>query len=179
MPIGIFVAILVSIFGIGLLIALCVSTRRSYIVKDIKTKPIKHHHLVVRAEVQNPPKEEDKEALKIWFKELIELIGMKLLSGPHVEYVGVKGNEGLTGVCIIETSHMAMHVWEATNPPVIQLDVYSCDCYDPNIVLKHFQVFEPSYITASFIDRETREFNDLPGLSKYVNSIASVSTNLE
>ena len=43
---------------------------------------------------------------------LIKDIGMKLMFGPEVRYVRQEGNEGLTAVAIIETSHVALHVWD-------------------------------------------------------------------
>jgi S-adenosylmethionine/arginine decarboxylase-like enzyme len=86
-------------------------------------KIIKHKHLIIRAECLYEPK--SKESLKEWFIQLIKKIDMKLLSGPHVEYVDKEGNKGYTGVCIIETSHIALHTWNEVSPNLIQLDVYS------------------------------------------------------
>jgi len=41
------------------------------------------------------------------------------------------GNQGLTSVTIIETSHIAVHVWDEVSPALMQMDVYSCaECAD-------------------------------------------------
>ena len=74
-----------------------------------------HKHLIIRTEVNNPPGKDKQEYIKDWFRTLVKDIDMKLLAGPYCEYVDVPGNEGLTCVCIIETSHIAMHVWDAQN----------------------------------------------------------------
>jgi S-adenosylmethionine/arginine decarboxylase-like enzyme len=111
-----------------------------------------HKHMIVRSEVNNPPMV--KMLLSLWVKELVEKLGMKLLSGPHVSYVHVPGNRGITCVCIIETSHIAMHVWDEQSPALLQLDVYTCGSLDPKIVLDMLKEFEPVKIEYKYLDRE-------------------------
>ena len=41
---------------------------------------------------------------------------MKLLAGPYTTYVNEKGKKRMTSVAIIETSHIALHIWDETNP---------------------------------------------------------------
>ena len=118
------------------------------------TKPI-HKHLLIRAEVKNPPKENDDLLLVNWMRYLIQDIGMKLLFGPVTRYVDVEGNEGLTAIAMIETSHIAMHIWEKEDPPLLQLDVYTCGPFKPGIVLKYIQEFHPTKIQWKYLDRET------------------------
>jgi len=89
-----------------------------------------------------------------WLEELVSRIGMKVLSGPHAEYVTVPGNRGVTGVVIIETSHIAMHVWDETEPSLMQLDVYTCGPFDPNIVFDALAEFEPVKLEYKYLDRE-------------------------
>jgi len=117
-------------------------------------KPIEHKHLIVRAEVNKPPDEDEISWIKSWFTILIQRLDMKLLSGPHIKYVNVPGNKGLTGVCIIETSHIAMHVWEECDPKLMQLDVYTCGSLDPQIVFDMLQTFDPVKIEYKYLDRE-------------------------
>ena len=117
------------------------------------TKPI-HKHLLIRAEVKNPPKENDDLLLVNWMRYLIQDIGMKLLFGPVTRYVDVEGNEGLTAIAMIETSHIAMHIWEKEDPPLLQLDVYTCGPFVPGTVLKALREFNPVKIRWKFLDRE-------------------------
>ena len=37
---------------------------------------------------------------------------MKLLAGPYTTYVNEEGNKGMTFVAIIETNHIALHIWD-------------------------------------------------------------------
>lgn len=113
---------------------------------------IKHEHLIVRVEC-------DKiitcpEETKIWLKQLVSILGMKIVSGPHTAYVDIPGNRGITGVVIIETSHVAIHCWDEQSPQLLQLDVYSCATVNINDVLKHLAIFKPTKIEYKFLDRE-------------------------
>ncbi len=92
-----------------------------------------------------------------WFCELVEKIGMKLVdlpNNPNCFYMDTPGNRGLTCVGIIETSHIALHCWDEADPGMLQLDVYSCKGFDPELVLEHLQVFEPTRVLWKHLDRE-------------------------
>lgn len=97
---------------------------------------IKHHHFIGRFEVLSPPLGPDGAYLEDWMAHLIEAQGMKVLSGPHVAYVDKAGNRGLTGVAIIETSHVAVHIWDETSPALVQLDFYTCGTLNKDAILK-------------------------------------------
>ena len=80
---------------------------------------------------------------------------MHLLAGPITARVEDVGNQGVTGVCIISTSHMAIHVWDESDPAVIQLDVYTCAVLDPQLVIRHLDQFSPVNIDTHYLDRDT------------------------
>lgn len=115
-------------------------------------EPLVHKHVIIRAEVLNPPVDENTVSDSI--KDLIERIGMKLLMGPYAKYVTMPGNRGLTVAAIIETSHIVMHTWDECDPAVIQLDVYTCGPFDPNIVFAWLDQYQPINISHKYIDRE-------------------------
>jgi len=115
---------------------------------------LEHKHLIVRAEVLNPPSSSHVGYMHDWFKKLISDIGMKILNGPHVTYLDVEGNRGMTGVCIIETSHVAMHVWDENQPGLMQFDVYTCGPLDPKKVFEALSEFNPIKIEWKYLDRE-------------------------
>lgn len=100
-----------------------------------------HQHIVMRAYVNKPPM--GVEEITVWLKDLIQAIDMKILSGPHAVYLDKEGNRGLTAVTVIETSHIAIHVWDEESPGLIQLDVYSCKEFDKDTVFGKFAQFEP------------------------------------
>ena len=120
----------------------------------MKNSLLIHKHLIVRAEVNNPPKDVDK--LTEWLKEFIASINMKIMLGPYVAYCNNEGNRGITGVAVIETSHIAMHVWDEPVPAMMQLDVYSCAEFNPYLIAdklkKDFEVVKMDY---KFLNRET------------------------
>lgn len=96
---------------------------------------LNHKHLLVKATVSLPIKEE--KDLIIWFYELCKKVNMKVVCGPTVKHVPSEGKEGLTGSVNIETSHSSIHIWEATSPPYVQLDLYSCSDFEVKTVLDH------------------------------------------
>ena len=115
----------------------------------------KHKHLIVRADIGWTPKEEDLNKISDWIRSLIRKIEMKLLAGPYTTYVNEKGNKGMTSVAIIETSHIALHIWNETNPGLMQLDVYSCADFTPQDVFDEIeQTFDTKKIEYKFLDRE-------------------------
>ena len=113
-----------------------------------------HKHLILRAEVNNPPK--DVERLTQWFKEFIESINMKIMMGPYVAYCDKPGNRGITAVSVIETSHIAMHVWDEPVPAMMQLDVYSCAEFNPYLIAEKLKKdFDVTKLDYKFLNRET------------------------
>ena len=122
-------------------------------------KPLVHKHLIVRAEVNNPPKDETRA--KEFLRELIEGINMKILFGPEAKYVDIPGNRGLTCFAIIETSHVVMHTWDEMEPGIIQLDVYTCGELDTDVVFAFLKQFDPIKIDYKYLDREN-DLHEIP-----------------
>ena len=136
-------------------------------------KPI-HKHLIIRAETKKTPT--DQYVVEKWMRELIDDIGMVICKGPISAYVDQPGNKGLTCVTIIETSHVSMHVWDETNPGLLQLDVYTCGPFDPKIVFKKLkESFEPVKIQWKYLDREhdlvEESIESAPGWTDNVNDV--------
>jgi S-adenosylmethionine/arginine decarboxylase-like enzyme len=122
-------------------------------------QPLVHKHLIVRAEVNQPPKDETRA--KEFLRELIEGINMKILFGPEARYVDIVGNRGLTCFAIIETSHVVMHTWDEMAPGIIQLDVYTCGELDTRVVFDFLKQFDPVKIDYKYLDREN-DLHDIP-----------------
>ena len=111
----------------------------------------KHKHLIIRAEVNRPLKGE-KET-KQWLRKLVKKIDMKIIKGPFAGYVTKEGNRGITGVVMIETSHIAIHVCDETLPALVQCDVYSCAEFSSNEVLAEFIDMEVVKMDHIMLDR--------------------------
>ena len=116
------------------------------------SKILEHKHLIVRVELNEPPK--SVVAIHDWMRELVDRIGMNILMGPYAVYSDMVGNQGLTAVTIIETSHIAMHVWDEVQPAIMQLDVYTCSTLDINDVFEAIKEFQPTKVEYKYIDRD-------------------------
>jgi S-adenosylmethionine decarboxylase len=78
------------------------------------------------------------EKLSALFQNLADALGMKILQGPTFLEVPLDESKlksdvfldegGLTGSCIISTSHMALHAWPIRK--YLSLDVFSCKDFD-------------------------------------------------
>ena len=116
-----------------------------------------HLHLLVKGYLKSPPQTE--KVLNIWFTQLVDNVGMKVVAGPTSVYVNEPGNEGITGTVTLATSHASIHVWDNDKPPMFQFDLYSCCEFSPKVVLKHiddwFELIEAHY---QMIDRNGNDF---------------------
>ena len=112
-----------------------------------------HRHLIVRRELAEPPV--TVQSVHEWLVDLVSKIRMRIMSGPHVAYCAVPGNRGVTGVVVIETSHIALHVWDETDPALLQLDVYTCSELDPKIIADCLHEWRPTAIEYKFLDRDS------------------------
>jgi S-adenosylmethionine decarboxylase len=87
----------------------------------------------------------DANTVKAMLQELVEVLGMRLLDKPHmyeveceIEKLGVEPFEdegGVTGVCVLSTSHCSIHTWPLR--PFFVMDVYSCRDFDTRRVETH------------------------------------------
>ena len=96
-----------------------------------------HNQLMVNGKTYSPFRNED--GIKNWLTELVEAIGMKIVMGPHAFYVSKEGNQGLTAFVGIETSHIAIHIWDEPNPALIQFDLYTCSTLPVDLVLENLE----------------------------------------
>ena len=110
-----------------------------------------HKHLIIRAAV-NEPITSEKE-LKKWLRDLVKIIKMKIIKGPYASYVSKEGNCGVTGIVMIETSQIAIHIWDETTPALVQCDVYSCAEFQQGEVVMHLGIMKPKKIEYMMVDR--------------------------
>lgn len=115
-------------------------------------KILEHKHLIVRAEVRNPPK--DTKKMEAWMSNMVSSIGMQELAAPRAIYSDMVGNRGLTCDVILNTSNAVIHTWDEVDPGLFMLDVYTCGALDPNVIFGLLEEFEPVKIEYMYIDRE-------------------------
>lgn len=80
----------------------------------------------------------DVNAVKGMLVDLIDVLGMRMLGQAHmyeveteISKLGVEPFEdegGVTGVCVLSTSHCSIHTWPLR--PFFVMDVYSCRDFD-------------------------------------------------
>jgi S-adenosylmethionine/arginine decarboxylase-like enzyme len=85
------------------------------------------------------------KSVEAMLRELVELLGMRLLGTPHLYEVeteiaklGVEPFEdegGVTGICVLSTSHCSIHTWPLR--PFFVMDVYSCRDFEPALIEQH------------------------------------------
>jgi S-adenosylmethionine/arginine decarboxylase-like enzyme len=107
-----------------------------------------HNHLLLNGYTRKPPKDE-AETIE-WMRQLVEVIDMKILQGPFASYVTQEGNRGLTCVVMIETSHIALHVWDEEDPAFVQFDLYTCGRLPAGFIIEKLKeelgIFDASYL---------------------------------
>lgn len=116
-----------------------------------------HRHVILQLTNVKKPLESSNEWNE-WLEDIITSIDMKILSGPHISYCDTKGNEGWSGICMIETSHISFHYWENSfEPTYLNMDLYSCKDFDLSLVLVEVLKLNPSEISWIEIDRNNSE----------------------
>jgi S-adenosylmethionine/arginine decarboxylase-like enzyme len=129
--------------------------------RNNKMVVLKHEQMVIDALVDNGIV--DAKTIRELMVELISRIGMELLTpdgtvpwtNPNAAYCFIPGNRGVTCSAIIQTSHIAMHVWDECQPAKFHLDVYSCSKLDPDAVFAWMaDHFAPVSAQGYFIDRD-------------------------
>lgn len=116
------------------------------------SKILEHKHLIVRAEVNNPPK--DTEMMKQWMTDMVAALNMKELAPPRAVYSDMIGNRGLTCDVLLNTSNAVVHTWDEVYPGLFMLDVYTCGALDPKVIFGLLEVFDPVKIEYKYLDRE-------------------------
>ncbi len=87
----------------------------------------------------------DVKVVSTMLQELVDLLGMRMLDKAHmydveceIEKLGKEPFEdegGVTGVCVLSTSHCSIHTWPLR--PFFVMDVYSCRDFDAGVVEQH------------------------------------------
>ena len=90
---------------------------------------------------------ESAKTIEAMLRDLIGILGMRILGEPHmyeveteISKLGVEPFEdegGVTGVCVLSTSHCSIHTWPLR--PFFVMDVYSCRDFDTTEVEGHLK----------------------------------------
>lgn len=138
---------------------------------------IYHKHLLVNAKVIKPINTEQQGI--DFLTNLVNQIDMKIIKGPFASYVDKEGNKGLTAIVMIETSHIAFHIWDEVDPGLIQFDLYTCGQLELDKVISIFKdtfnVVEFDYVLFDrengFVVEQSGRESDGVFYSKYPNGL--------
>ncbi len=112
-----------------------------------------HKHLLINAKVEKPISSEEEATT--FLKDLVERIDMKIIKGPFASYVDKPGNRGLTAIVMIETSHIAFHIWDEGDPSLLQFDLYTCGKLNlAQVLLALGETFNVINLDYQLFDRE-------------------------
>ncbi|MBS3172023.1 S-adenosylmethionine decarboxylase [Candidatus Woesearchaeota archaeon] len=108
--------------------------------QGVNLKDIKKDGRHIRLEVYGVSKEvtNDYHLFYSFLKELPAKVKMGALTPPII-VKGIPENPGLTGVLVIDYSHITFHAF--TNKNRINFDLYSCKDFDSEVVIKHAEKF--------------------------------------
>jgi S-adenosylmethionine/arginine decarboxylase-like enzyme len=112
-----------------------------------------HKHLIVHAEIDNPPVKKDEKMVAKWMTDIVHSMGMEVLRKASAAYCEQEGNRGMTADVLITTSHMVLHTWDECEQPFIEFDIYTCSELDPEMAFKALEVFGAKNISYKFLDR--------------------------
>lgn len=100
-----------------------------------------HWHFIVNARASRDPVSIDD--CQKWLDDLVPRIGMRTLVPSQCVQDYEPGNEGITGVVVITTSHAAFHYWapHSSEPNRLSFCLYSCETFDPQFVLGYIDEF--------------------------------------
>jgi S-adenosylmethionine decarboxylase proenzyme len=95
-------------------------------------------HVMIDAYVEDAALLRDGDALAGMLKEIASILGMQIIDGPYQvsvaetqvqeNVVEFQDTGGLSGFCVISTSHLSFHSWPEYG--YISLDIYSCKDYE-------------------------------------------------
>ena len=93
------------------------------------------NHLIVDFLCKENGKIDNKQFIVNFVKDLVRVIGMKILKGPFI----VKGTKrpGYSCFAIIEESHVSIHTFLDTN--TANIDVFSCRDFDEKTVIDYIK----------------------------------------
>jgi S-adenosylmethionine/arginine decarboxylase-like enzyme len=119
---------------------------------------LNHKHILVSGYVANPPLNEAE--LEDWFRDLVKAVGMQVFMEPKAKWCDGEGNEGITGVVGLETSHSSCHIWTNRKVPFFTFDLYSCADFSPRTVLELLDRWELVDYDFIVLDRNPCELKE-------------------
>ena len=113
-------------------------------------------HILVTGYITEAPGPEYVYTLQDWFNRLVEAVDMKVLIDPICVWCNDEGNEGVTGMVGITTSHSSIHFWSG-EPSYYKFDLYSCKDFELESVAEMLKELGTYKFTYTIVDRTDDE----------------------
>ena len=113
-------------------------------------------HVLVTGYLTEAPGPAFVPALHDWFLRLVEAVDMKVLIDPICVWCNDEGNEGVTGMVGITTSHSSIHFWSG-EPSYYKFDLYSCKDFALESVAEMLKELGTYKFTYTVVDRTDDE----------------------
>lgn len=113
-------------------------------------------HILVTGYIAEAPGPEYVYTLQDWFNRLVEAVDMKVLIDPICVWCNDEGNEGVTGMVGITTSHSSIHFWSG-EPSFYKFDLYSCKDFALESVAEMLKELGTYKFTYTVVDRTDDE----------------------
>ena len=121
-----------------------------------------HQHTILRIEYADTTCEllHNVDFFNEFLRDLVQdCLKMVICIEPRSVLVEDLTNFGLTGAVNLTTSHVAYHIFE--DEQVIQLDVYSCKCYDTHSLVEFIYEYLDDIIHILTINLKVMDRNDV------------------
>jgi S-adenosylmethionine/arginine decarboxylase-like enzyme len=111
-----------------------------------------HKHITVAATgLRNVPHLPSQ--IETWLTRLVAAVEMEVLMEARAVRCDLPGNEGVTGIVCLTTSHASLHIWDSVTEPFLRMDLYSCKNFEIDAVLRMVREFQPTGGSWLLIDR--------------------------
>ena len=106
-------------------------------------------HILIRGNIKEAPTPNDVAKIEAWFARLVDAVDMDVLLPPVATWCDVVGNEGMTGLVAITTSHASAHWW----PTFYKFDLFSCKDFTLDQISPLLKDLTTTDFTYMIIDR--------------------------
>ncbi len=110
-----------------------------------------HIHFLATVTLEKPRFSE--QGVGDWLTRLVKAVDMEILSGPFVCICDDPGNEGITGIVILSTSHSTIRIWDQAAVPYMKMDLYSCKRFKVATIIDMIGELRPRVCEYQLIDR--------------------------
>lgn len=111
---------------------------------------------MIDAKFKSTPVVSDIPKIEDWCDRLVKKLNMEVFFPSVVKYDSTIGNEGISLIGMLTTSHFSAHFFNHNKK--MKFDCYSCKPYEIETCIKLIEEFNPTELTWMFVDRSDDKF---------------------